>query len=219
LVIAIDSPGLSAFVETAVTALTTTAAGTMLTAGIHAAYEAGTAALAAHGDVETLARSQSGTGPTCASAALFTTAAASFLADARLGHEVFGASSLLVRCRDEAELTTVLRQVEGQLTVTLHLDADDAALASRLMPLLERKAGRILANGWPTGVEVTHAMVHGGPYPATSDGRTTSVGSLAIDRFLRPVSYQNLPAELLPPELRDDSAAAIPRLINGKLCS
>jgi len=219
LVIAIDSPGLTAFVEAAVTALTTTAAGTMLTAGIHAAYEAGTAALAAHGDVETLARSQSGTGPTCASAALFTTAAASFLADARLGHEVFGASSLLVRCRDEAELTTVLRQVEGQLTVTLHLDADDAALASRLMPLLERKAGRILANGWPTGVEVTHAMVHGGPYPATSDARTTSVGSLAIDRFLRPVSYQNLPAELLPPELRDDSAAAIPRLINGKLCS
>ena len=77
-------------------------------------------------------------------------------------------------------------------------------------------AGRILANGWPTGVEVTHAMVHGGPFPSTSDSRTTSVGSLAIDRFLRPVSYQNLAAELLPPELRDDAAGSLPRMINGK---
>ena len=81
---------------------------------------------------------------------------------------------------------------------------------------LERKAGRILANGWPTGVEVTHAMVHGGPWPATSDPRTTSVGSLAIDRFLRPVCYQNLPAELLPAELRDDRASELPRLYDGK---
>jgi NADP-dependent aldehyde dehydrogenase len=104
--------------------------------------------------------------------------------------------------------------LEGQLTATLHMDDDDMAFAVRLLPLLEHKAGRILANGWPTGVEVTHAMVHGGPFPATSDGRTTSVGSLAIERFLRPICYQNLPAALLPIELRDDGQGA-PRLING----
>ena len=93
--------------------------------------------------------------------------------------------------------------MEGQLTATLQLDAPaDIEAARTLMPALERKAGRILANGWPTGVEVGHAMVHGGPYPSTSDGRTTSVGTLAIRRFLRPVCYQDLPDALLPPALQ-----------------
>jgi len=95
------------------------------------------------------------------------------------------------------------------------MDASDEAFAARLVPVLERKAGHILANGWPTGVEVTHAMVHGGPFPSTSDARTTSVGSLAIDRHLRPVSYQNLAGALLPRELRDGADDA-PRLVNGK---
>ena len=98
---------------------------------------------------------------------------------------------------------------------TVGKDAADHAEAARLVPILEMKVGRILANGWPTGVEVAHAMVHGGPYPATTDGRTTSVGTLAIERFLRPVSYQSLPAALLPPELRD--GADVPRLVDGKL--
>jgi NADP-dependent aldehyde dehydrogenase len=97
------------------------------------------------------------------------------------------------------------------------MDAGDTELAARMVPVLERKAGRILANGWPTGVEVTHAMVHGGPFPSTSDGRMTSVGSLAIDRFLRPVSYQNLLPELLPQDLRDGAQAGLPRLVDGKL--
>jgi NADP-dependent aldehyde dehydrogenase len=112
----------------------------------------------------------------------------------------------------------VVRSLEGQLTATLHMDAADEALAARLLPLLERKVGRILANGWPTGVEVTHAMVHGGPFPATTDPRSTSVGSLAIERFLRPVSYQNLAPALLPRELRDDARGdGAPRLIDGVL--
>ena len=93
--------------------------------------------------------------------------------------------------------------MEGQLTATLHLDDGDLDLARRLMPVLERRAGRILANGWPTGVEVTHAMVHGGPFPSTADGRSTSVGTLAMMRFLRPVCYQDLAQALLPPDLRD----------------
>jgi NADP-dependent aldehyde dehydrogenase len=110
-----------------------------------------------------------------------------------------------VRCADAEELAQVLRGLEGQLTATLHLDEADEVLAANLLPILERKVGRILANGWPTGVEVAHAMVHGGPFPATTDARSTSVGTLAIDRFLRPVSYQNLSGTLLPAELRDET--------------
>ena len=104
--------------------------------------------------------------------------------------------------------------LEGQLSATIHLRETDFALASRLLPALERKAGRIIANGWPTGVEVAHAMVHGGPFPATSDSRTTSVGSLAIERFLRPVCYQDLPAALLPDALRDGDGR-FERLVDG----
>ncbi len=106
---------------------------------------------------------------------------------------MFGASSLIVRCRDVDQLKRVVGRLEGQLTATLHMADGDHALAQALLPMLERKAGRILANGWPTGVEVGHAMVHGGPFPATSDARGTSVGSLAIERFLRPVCYQDVP--------------------------
>src|SRR4029077_10716370 len=95
------------------------------------------------------------------------------------------------------------------------MDPGDIEIARRLLPILERKVGRILANGWPTGGEVGHAMVHGGPFPATSDSRTTSVGSLAIRRFLRPVCYQDLPADLLPEELRDEHRARLPHLLDG----
>ena len=129
---------------------------------------------------------------------------------------MFGSSSLVVRCPDVDTLVTLSERLEGQLTATLQMEPADAGIAQRLIPILELKAGRILANGWPTGVEVGHAMVHGGPFPATSDSRTTSVGSLAIRRFLRPVSYQNLSSDLLPNELRDESPAKLPRLLDGK---
>ena len=215
LLLAIEGEGLDAFVEAARTALTDAPAATMLTQGIHAAYSRGAEALAGHNAVETIARGKVGEGVAQGQASFFATTAEAFLADAALGNEVFGASSLLVRCRDEEEVMAVLRAAEGQLTATLHMDEADMDLAAKLVPLLERKAGRILANGWPTGVEVAHAMVHGGPFPATSDGRTTSVGSMAIDRFVRPVSYQNLAAALLPEDLRDDATAAL-RLIDGK---
>jgi 2,5-dioxopentanoate dehydrogenase len=122
-----------------------------------------------------------------------------------------------VACRDEAELLRVAEHLEGQLTATLHIDSADYAQARRLLPVLERKAGRILANGFPTGVEVSYAMVHGGPFPATSDSRTTSVGAMAIERFLRPVCYQDLPADLLPPALQDDNPLALWRLRDGEL--
>ncbi|WP_347302795.1 aldehyde dehydrogenase (NADP(+)) [Croceibacterium sp. TMG7-5b_MA50] len=214
LLLAVEGEGLDAFLDAARAAMGDAPASTMLTPGIHAAYNEGVEELAKHAKVETIARGQAGQGVTCGQAALFATTAEAFLADAALGHEVFGASSLLVRCRDEAELVRVLQEAEGQLTATIQMDAGDTAMAQRLLPELELKAGRVLANGWPTGVEVAHAMVHGGPFPSTSDGRTTSVGTMAIDRYLRPVSYQNLPEELLPVELRD--GAALPKLVDGK---
>jgi alpha-ketoglutaric semialdehyde dehydrogenase len=99
----------------------------------------------------------------------------------------------------------------------VHATDEDHEQARTLLPLLELIAGRIVFNGWPTGVEVGHAVVHGGPFPATSDARTTSVGTLAIDRFLRPVSYQNVPAELLPPALSDDNPSGLWRRVEGRL--
>jgi NADP-dependent aldehyde dehydrogenase len=111
----------------------------------------------------------------------------------------------------------VAHHLDGQLTATLHLAEQDTELAHKLLPILERKAGRILANGFPTGVEVTYAMVHGGPSPATSDSRATSVGAMAIERFLRPVCYQDMPASLLPEPLQDANPLHLPRLVDGKM--
>ncbi|WP_232833921.1 MULTISPECIES: aldehyde dehydrogenase (NADP(+)) [unclassified Sphingomonas] len=214
LLLAVEGPGLDAFVAAAKDALAAHDPQPMLTGGIRQAFAHGTAALAANPNVEEVAAGRTGDGVARETARFFSTTADAFLADAAMGHEVFGASSLLVRCADMDALAKVLATVEGQLTATLHLDAEDRAAAQPLIPILERKAGRILANGWPTGVEVAHAMVHGGPFPATSDGRTTSVGTLAIDRYLRPVCYQDLPAELLPAELHDGAEG--PKLVDGK---
>jgi alpha-ketoglutaric semialdehyde dehydrogenase len=213
LVLAIDSDGLEAFTTAAAAALGSHAPQPMLTGGIRTAFAEGTGHLAADPAVEQLACGLEGDGITREMARLFAIDAAAFVANPALAAEVFGVSSLIVRCRDLADLERVVATLEGQLTVTIHLDAEDIPTAQSLIPLLERKAGRVLANGWPTGVEVAHAMVHGGPYPATSDGRSTSVGSLAIDRFLRPVCYQDLPSELLPRELRDGAPG--PKLIDG----
>ncbi|WP_428390395.1 aldehyde dehydrogenase (NADP(+)) [Lichenicoccus sp.] len=215
LILAIDGPGLDRFLGAAAEAVAALPGAGMLTPGIHAAYDRATASLAAHSQVATLARGKTG-GTYACQAALFSTTAVDFLAHRTLQEEVFGAASLVVRCADIGSLHKVIEALEGQLTVSLHLAESDIENARLLMPLLERKVGRILAGGFGTGVEVGHAMVHGGPYPATSDGRSTSVGSLAIHRFLRPVSYQDLPQALLPEALHDGNPLALPRLLDGK---
>ena len=216
LVLAIDGPDLDAFIASAATAMTDAAPATMLTPGIHASFEQGVDALAGHGAVKTVARGKVGDGVNQAVGAIFDTTAEAFLADRALSHEVFGSSSVVVRCRDMAEIARVIAGLEGQLTATLQMDAADEADAARLVPVIARRVGRILANGWPTGVEVAPAMVHGGPFPATSDGRTTSVGTLAIARYLRPVCFQNLAPALLPAALDDANPWGIARRLDGK---
>ena len=213
LVLAVEGEGIDAFEAAAAKALGSHAPQPMLTGGIRNAFAEGTANLADHDKVQEIASGLAGDGVASEKARLFVTDAAAVEADSALTEEVFGASSLIVRCRDMGKLADVLKTLEGQLTATIMLDEADHDAARELVPILERKAGRVLANGWPTGVEVAPAMVHGGPFPATSDGRSTSVGTLAIDRFLRPVCYQDLPEMLLPPELRDGASG--PKLIDG----
>jgi NADP-dependent aldehyde dehydrogenase len=189
----------------------------MLTAGIHKAYVQGIERRGGISGVQLVAQgSEQGIG-CAAQAALYRCDAATFLATPALEEEIFGPASVMVVCRDEAEMLAVANHLEGQLTATVHAVAADRAHAASLLPTLERKAGRILFNGFPTGVEVSHAMVHGGPFPATSDSRTTSVGATAIERFLRPVCYQDVPADLLPEELRDENSLGLTRTVDGRL--
>lgn len=198
LVVGVGGPQWDRFSAAVAAALAQRPAATMLNAGIHKAYRAGVDRLAAMTGVARVGEGQGSTGTCPAQAAVFQTEAATFLATPALHDEVFGPCSLLVRCRDLAQMRKLAEHLDGQLTATLQLDAADNEAARQLLPILERKAGRLLVNGFPTGVEVAHAMVHGGPFPATSDTRSTSVGSRAIDRFLRPVCYQDFPASLLP---------------------
>ncbi|MDR9437970.1 MAG: aldehyde dehydrogenase (NADP(+)) [Halomonas sp.] len=214
LVIAIKDKALDAFTAAAGEAVKGSAAQTMLTPGIHAAYQDGIGALV--GEAREIARGPVGDGPCACQPALFAASASDFLKSDALQAEVFGAASLVIECDDLDEMRAVAEHLEGQLTTTLQMDDGDLDAARALLPVLERKAGRVLANGWPTGVEVCHAMVHGGPFPATSDSRTTSVGSAAIYRFLRPVCYQNLPEGLLPEALKEDNPLGVSRLVDGK---
>ncbi|KRA59160.1 2,5-dioxovalerate dehydrogenase [Caulobacter sp. Root655] len=219
LVFALAGPDLDRFTAAATATLTAAQPHVMLTPGIFGAYEQGVDRLAGREGVEPLARGCVGDGVNQAVGALFAVEAEAFLRDAVLGHEVFGSSSLIVRVADAAQLKTLLESLEGQLTATLQMDAADADFARGLLPILERKAGRILANGWPTGVEVSHAMVHGGPFPATSDPRGTSVGTRAIERFLRPVCYQDISDDLLPAALKADNPLGLARAVDGVLTS
>ncbi len=217
LIFGVAGSDFEAFVKFAGEAITAAASATMLNAGIQQAFAHGVGSLCAVSGVTKLATGAEQAHDTAAQPVLFTTTAAEFTANPKLSEEVFGPTALLIACADENEMVSLAEKFEGQLTATMHLEAADHALAARLLPVLERKAGRILVNGFPTGVEVSYAMVHGGPFPSTSDSRVTSVGAMAISRFLRPVCYQDFPSDLLPTELQDANLASRPRLIDGKL--
>lgn len=217
LVLALQGKPFQDFVDAAAHALHAKSAATMLTPGIHQAYTSSVARLHTIEGVEIVAQGQVGTSGCAAQASLALCDAKTFLTTPALQEEIFGPSSLLIMCSDITEMQGIAELIEGQLTVTVHATAADHALAKSLMPILERKAGRILFNGFPTGVEVSHAMVHGGPFPATSDSRSTSVGASAIDRFLRPVCYQEVPADLLPACLSDSNPLGLARVVDGNL--
>jgi 2,5-dioxopentanoate dehydrogenase len=217
IVLALRGADTDAFIAAAKQALEAGAGTTMLTPGIHAAYCEGVARLEANRRIRTIGRGATGAGPHACQSALFTTSGTDFLADKDMQEEIFGASSLLVVCESLQEMTMVAEALEGQLTATVHMEESDTPAVRNLLPTLERKAGRILVNGFPTGVEVCHAMVHGGPFPSTSDSRTTSVGSLAVDRYLRPVCYQDMPEALLPEVLRPGNPLNLWQRVNGQM--
>ncbi len=197
--VVIDGPDADRFVAATAAALEKVAPQTMLTDGIAAACRAGRARIAATEGVSTVLAIEA-EGRT-ASPLLFETTGAAFAADHGLQEEVFGPLGLVVRVGSLAEMRAIALGFAGQLTATLHLEAADFEAARGLMPILERKAGRVLVDGFPTGVEVVDSMVHGGPWPASTNFGATSVGTLSIRRFLRPVAYQNVPEALLPADL------------------
>jgi NADP-dependent aldehyde dehydrogenase len=192
----IDAAAADNFVAAALATLAEVPAQTMLTDGIATAFRNGADELSALAGGSLCAARESGARE--AVPVLLRTDAARFLAEPKLAEEVFGPLGLVVTVASDAERLELARGLKGQLTATLQMEAADNATAAALMPVLERKAGRVLVNGFPTGVEVCDAMVHGGPYPASTNFGATSVGTLAIRRFLRPVCFQNVPAELLP---------------------
>ena len=134
-----------------------------------------------------------------------------------LDAEIFGPTTILVQHSDRDQVLAIARGLEGQLTATIHGTDQDLRDFADLIAILETKAGRLVFNGFPTGVEVTDAMVHGGPYPSTSDGRSTSVGTHAIFRFTRLVCYQGFPDAALPEELKNGNPLGIWRMVNGEM--
>jgi NADP-dependent aldehyde dehydrogenase len=192
------------------------AASPMLTEGIYKSYKSLLAAREQVSGVEVLALSSpEPAGSVKAPPALFQVNGSDLLSDPELTEEIFGPTTLVIRYANREELLKLAQSLEGQLTATLHGTEADILAAADLIAILERKAGRLVVNSFPTGVEVCHAMVHGGPYPATSDSRTTSVGTQAIYRFARPVCYQDFPQAALPPELKNENPLGIMRLVNG----
>lgn len=204
LVLGLASPEWDAFARSVADRARAITPGVMLHAGIQQSFDRAVRELKG---VEWL---------TDAGARVARVSAADFARQPHLAHEIFGPYTLLVTASSRGELLQLLGALEGQLTATLHGTDDDLAAAQDLVDVLGRVAGRIVFNGYPTGVEVSHAIHHGGPYPASSDVRFTSVGTAAIFRFARPVCYQACPPALLPPELRDENPLGISRLIDGR---
>jgi 2,5-dioxopentanoate dehydrogenase len=192
---------------------------TLLTSGIRASYQREVQNRRGRGDVALLAEGQQpGADPGfLAGVTVFHTDVPTLLASADLSAEVFGPTTLLIRFSDKKQILDVARSLHGHLTATIHGTEEDLRDFAELVEILKNKAGRLIFNGYPTGLEICHAMIHGGPYPASTDSRTTSVGSLAINRFARPVCYQDFPSSALPDELKDQNPLAIWRLVDGQL--
>lgn len=210
--------GSRALVDKAVQLLEAAAPGVMLHEGIRTNFEQGATRLAAVKGVETRVKGGRPEGAGCGQRAkMFITSAENLANHPEIAEEVFGPSTVAVITQSREEVLASARALHGHLTATIHGTPADLAEWKELVDILQTKVGRIIFNAWPTGVEVTHAMVHGGPYPATTDSRVTSVGTAAITRWARPVCWQGFPAEALPEELRDGNPRGIWRRVEGKL--
>jgi len=215
---ALAGPDFEAFAGEAARRMAAAPAGTMLNAGICTRYREAVSRVRALPGVRVAgeAATEEGGARAAGAAVLFVTDGATFLKTPALREELFGPATVLVVCASTGELEEIARQLPGQLTATMHGTADDLSAHRDLADLLAQRAGRLICNGFPTGVEVCAAMHHGGPYPATSNGLYTSVGTAAILRFARPICYQSFPQELLPPELRDKNERGIWRQVDGE---
>ncbi len=217
LVFALRGAKLDAFLETLGQGTATVAPGTMLYQSIRERFHQSSLAFEKIPGVRVLGKSAGPAHSNQAPATLFATDAKTFLQHAILRDEMFGPSTLVVECESEKELATLARSLAGQLTATLFTTADDMHVHRDLISILEQKVGRLLFNGFPTGVEVCPSMHHGGPYPATTDSRSTSVGTAAIKRFARPICFQNFPDAALPVELQNKNTRRIWRLVDDQL--
>lgn len=191
-------------------------AGVMLNEGIQKNYQSGLEELSNVAGVEVLAHGDPDENGFRGSTALLRASVSAYFKNKNLEEEVFGPSTLLLSSSDKEEMIRAANQLKGHLTATIHGTEEDLAEYSDLIEILEQKVGRIIFNGYPTGVRVCHAMIHGGPFPATTDSRTTSVGTTAIRRFARPVCYQDFPNITLPDELKDENPRDIWRLVDGE---
>ena len=209
------SEGRSAFAGRVASLAAETAPATMLHEGIASAYHDAVDTMISKEGVESLAQVEADAGNSAAGAVVLGTSADAFLADHSMADEMFGPATLMIEAGNEEAMLGVAESLEGQLTATVHATGEDREVFAKLIDVLERKAGRLIYNGYPTGVEVCHGMVHGGPVPATSDGRSTSVGPRAITRFTRLVCWQDFPDNLLPVELQEGNPLGISRIVDG----
>ncbi len=214
LIVTVKGEDFAAFRAGLAQALQAGAPAPMLGVGLAQAYGEGLARHMAAGATAAFPRPEGPRG--CGVPQLLETSATQFLAQPALAEEVFGPTTLLVACASEGERIAVLTALPGQLTATMWMEPTDEALAASLLPMLRRRAGRVLFNGVPTGVEVGYAMVHGGPWPATSAAHTTSVGASAIARWARPICYQDAPETLLPLELHESNPLHLGRMRDGQ---
>lgn len=217
LILGVKSEGLSKFVQTLAEEIVKVEPSCMLHPNIAGAYEFNKANAISQNGLEVLANYEAEVKPNHARQVVTTVEGDTFLNNPTLHHEVFGPFSLVVQCKDEAQLEEIISNLEGQLTGTIISDDNEIESSSNIVSALQNRVGRIIFNGVPTGVEVCPSMLHGGPYPASTDSRFTAVGVDSIKRFVRPFSFQDWPNQLLPDELKNENPLGILRNVNGKL--
>lgn len=216
IVFMLDDAETETFLQQLIQKISVVLPGTMLNPNICRSYQQGIATMKAIPGVVQIAISEKTAVANEGAPVLLTVSADRFCSDERLREEVFGPSSLIVLCRSLSQLETALACMDGQLTATVHAGKEETSIVRDLLPLMMRKAGRVLFNGFPTGVEVSPAQQHGGPFPASSDSRATSVGTAAMERFMRPVAFQHFPDELLPDALKKENPLGITRLVDNR---